>query len=359
MIDYIVCTKGWKHLVFSCEVVRSVPCGTHIGVRTIFVPNAEDVFVTTLRTPKTLEAAVAHFRSHDLVDPDYVIPAWEVAEARTQEAARQHVIDHQVKEVDDYIRQLDIEDESLKAAIKYARWSAAAEYRLLASHGIKVGDVSIADLEPYLGRGRFPVLERVSLAMLSDTKRNIIDQMAWSLGVDDAYGHDRFTMVAAVLKQIFLWASQGRRTSLEGKSVLRNVLTDADQDNQCGNLITRIALAVAPSEGESHEEHVASKQRFAARRLANIERLLACNLTIPEIEQCAKILLGLTKILQARNPLNATNRMAESMCTSIDSGGVQVFKFLEGGRQPDTMMSALFACVATDSGQVLKEKLKE
>ena len=116
---------------------------------------------------------------------------------------------------------------------------------------------------------------------------------------------------------------------------------------------------MASFESEPHEEQVASKQRFAAQRLANIEGLLEGNLTIPEIEQGAKILQGVTKMLQARNSLNANKRMAEWMCTSMDSGGGQVFKFLKGGQQPDTMMSALSACVATDPGQVLKEKLKE
>ena len=33
-IDYLVCTKGWGQLIYSSEVVHSVPCGTHLGVRT-------------------------------------------------------------------------------------------------------------------------------------------------------------------------------------------------------------------------------------------------------------------------------------------------------------------------------------
>ena len=119
------------------------------------------------------------------------------------------MIDHRVQQVDDYVQQLDIENESVRAAIKYARWSAAAEYRLLASRGIKVADISMSDLEPYLGRGRLPVLEQVSLALLKDNERDLLDRMAWTLGVDDAYGHDRFSMVAAVPKQIFLRTSQG------------------------------------------------------------------------------------------------------------------------------------------------------
>ena len=30
-IDYVVCTKGWGQLIYSCEVVHSAPCGTHLG----------------------------------------------------------------------------------------------------------------------------------------------------------------------------------------------------------------------------------------------------------------------------------------------------------------------------------------
>ena len=105
----------------------------------------------------------------------------------------------------------------------------------------------MAYLEPYLGRGRLPVLGSVSLALAIETNRDIIGRMAWSLVVDDAYGHDRFSMVAAVLKQISLRASKGKRFTLEEKQVLRNVTADTDDDTHCGNLITRIALAVGPS----------------------------------------------------------------------------------------------------------------
>ena len=89
---------------------------------------------------------------------------------RTEAAAKQHVLDHRIAQVDDYVQQLGIGEESVTAAIKYAGWSAAAEYRLLASKGIKVGELRMADLEPYLGRGCLPVLEHVSLALLNATK---------------------------------------------------------------------------------------------------------------------------------------------------------------------------------------------
>ena len=78
-----------------------------------------------------------------------------------------------------------------------------------------------------------------------------------------------------------------------------------------------------------------------------------------EIEHGATLLHGLTKMLQARNSLRAKKQVAEWMCMSMDSGRGQVFKFLKGAQQPDTMMSALFACVTTDPGQVWKEKLIE
>ena len=117
VIDYIVCTKGWGHLVQSCEVVRSAPCGTHVGVRTTFVPNAEDVIVKNLRKPKSLQAAVAYFKGKDMVDLDYPIPSWEVAESRTEAAAKKHVLEHRVAQVDDYVQRLGIEEESVTAAI--------------------------------------------------------------------------------------------------------------------------------------------------------------------------------------------------------------------------------------------------
>ena len=93
-----------------------------------------------------------------------------------------------------------VEKERVRAAVAYGKWSAAAEYRLLASRGIRVGDLTLAALEPYLGRGRLPVLVSVPLSELNNVKVDVVDKVAWSLGVDDAYGHDRFSMTAVVLK---------------------------------------------------------------------------------------------------------------------------------------------------------------
>ena len=93
---------------------------------------------------------------------------------------------------------------------------------------------------------------------------------------------------------------------------------------------------------------MASRLEFAAMHLANLQGFLDGRFTVTQLEQGANILQGLTQMLQARNSLNANKSMAEWMCTSIDSGGGQVFKFPKGGQQPDTMTSALFASITTD-----------
>ena len=53
-----------------------------------------------------------------------------------------------MNEIDAYVRDPGIEEETLAAAIDYARWAAAAEYRLLAAAGIHANDIAWADLEP-------------------------------------------------------------------------------------------------------------------------------------------------------------------------------------------------------------------
>ena len=117
--------------------------------------------------------------------------------------------------------------------------------------------------------------------------------------------------------------------------MLRNVIADTDTDYQCGNLITRIALAVAPfDEGDTQIEQVAAKQDFAAQHLANIEKFLDGHLSLPELEQGAKLLLGLTRLLQARNSHIAKKRMAEWMCTSIDSGAAKFSSCLKAASNP-------------------------
>ena len=187
-----------------------MPCGTHVGVRTTFVANAEDVIITTIRKPQSIEAAVAFFTPRGKVDSKYPIPSWHVALDRLGQSAIQRVKDNRLPQVDNYIKQCGIEEASVTASCTYAKWSAAAEYRLLAAQGIKVGEISLDDLEPFLGRGRLPVLIEMPLAQLNKTKVDVVDKLAWSLGVDDAYGHDRYTMTAAVLKQIFTRASTGK-----------------------------------------------------------------------------------------------------------------------------------------------------
>ena len=274
-----MCTKGWGQLVQSCEVVRNVPCGTHLGVRTTFVNNAADVIITALRKPKQLEAAIAFAKARKKFDSKYPLPSWKAAREATEAAAQKHVHDNRLPQVDEYVRRCNLEAESLQAAITYTKWSAAAEYRLLASCGIKVGEFTLDELEPYLGRGRLPVLVEMPLSELNDTKTDKVDRMAWSLGVDDAYGHDRYAMTAAVLKQIFKRASTGRKPSHEELSVVRNCLTQSQHAEQAGDFITRIALAVAPKDGDTPDERAACSFDFAVKHFTNLDDFYHFRLT--------------------------------------------------------------------------------
>ena len=70
---------------------------------------------------------------------------------KTHARAKAHVRANRIDEIDAYVKELGLEDEALVAAVKYAQWSAAAEYRLLASAGIRVDEISFDDLEPFLG----------------------------------------------------------------------------------------------------------------------------------------------------------------------------------------------------------------
>ena len=112
--------------------------------------------VTTLRKPKTIDQAVATFTLSGHVDPNYPVPTWQAARRRLDAHAAAHVHGNRLPQIDDYIHKCGIEAPCLQASLTYAQWSAAAEYKLLASKGIKVGDIPLKDLEPFLGRGRMP-----------------------------------------------------------------------------------------------------------------------------------------------------------------------------------------------------------
>ena len=109
-------------------------------------------------------------------------------------------------------------------------------------------------------------------------------------------------------------------------------------------------------EGDTRDAQVAAKLEFAAKHLSNLQDFLDERLTAGQFADGAALLSGLTMMLQARHVQNAKKSMAEWMCTSFDSGGGQVFRFLKGGQEPDTMTSALFSSITADPGQVLEEK---
>ena len=146
------------------------------------VPAPALLLVETLGRPKSLEAAVDHFSRIGLVRPGIALPTWEQAWAKTHKQAKAHALAHRVPEIDAYGKELGIEQETLVAAIGYALWSATAEYRLLASKGIIVDQISARHIEPYLGRGRMPVIEEVLLSDLAGMRQHAHDQVAWPKG---------------------------------------------------------------------------------------------------------------------------------------------------------------------------------
>ena len=73
--------------------------------------------------------------------------------------------------------------------------------------------------------------------------------------------------------------------------------------------------------------------------------------------QAAKLSEGLLRLLQLRHKRQSKERFGTFLTTSIDEGGGQVHKWLEGEQQPDVMYSSLFAGITTDPSQILKEKL--
>ena len=266
---------------------------------------------------------------------------------------------NRVDQIDAYVKELGIEAETLAAAIKYAQWSAAAEYRLLASAGIRVDEISFDDLEPFLGRGRMPVLQNVLLSDLLDLNKHNLEQVAWSQQQDDAYGCDRFVLMASVLRQIYNRYHQGRAITAGERKVARDLLQAQDTDRDMLNLISRMAVLVAPVTGTTYEEQQASVADFTAKRQLYLETLMAGNLTMEEAGKAAAITEGMLRLLQLRHKKLSRERFGAYLITSIDDGGGKVHRWLKGDQQPDALYSSLFGGITTDPTQVLKEKIKE
>ena len=98
------------------------------------------------------------------------VPSWKQACDATEGHAKAQILANRIPEIDAYVTELGIEDKTVTAATQYTQWSAAAEYRLLASKDIRVADIPFEDLAPYLGRDRMPVLEEIPLEDLLGSK---------------------------------------------------------------------------------------------------------------------------------------------------------------------------------------------
>ena len=207
-----------------------VPCDTHLGVRTTLADNPADIEVKTLRRPKSFEKTVERFSNLGLVTPGRPVPSWESACRKTKKRAKDHVLANRLAEIGAYVRDLGIEDETLAAAIDYARWSAAAEYRLLAAAGIHVNDIAWDDLQPFLGRGRMPVLETVKLSDLLSYTRQDLELVAWAQGQGEAYGSDKYVLMTSILRQIYQRVHLGHAISHEERSIAKDLLKSQGAD---------------------------------------------------------------------------------------------------------------------------------
>ena len=93
--------------------------------------------ITALRRPKPLNAAIANFTKQGNMQASNAryVSSWEESVQRWEKKATKHVIDHHddIDAIGEYVRNLDMGEDSLNAAIDYAAWSAAAGSRLIAA----------------------------------------------------------------------------------------------------------------------------------------------------------------------------------------------------------------------------------
>ena len=121
-------------------------------------------------------------------------------------------------------------------------------------------------------------------------------------------------------------------------------------------LIARIALLVAPSEGEAEDARLADIVDFVSKHQTMLETVIAGQLTAAEAGEAAKLSEGLLRLLQLRHKRQSRERFGTFLTTSIDEGGGKVHKWLKGNQQPDVFYSSLFAGLTTDPSQIFKGK---
>ena len=204
-----------------------------------------------------------------------------------------------------------------------------------------------------------PVLETVKLIDLLDYKRQDLELVAWAQGQGDAYGCDKFVMLASILRQIYQRTHLGHGVSPEELGVAKDLLRNQDTDQDSVSLIARMALLAAPSEGDTDEERQASIADFATKHQRLLESLIDGHLTAEAADEAAKLTDGLLRLLQLRHKKCFKERFGTFLTTSLDEGGGKVHKWLKGDQQPDVMYSTLFSQIITDPSQILKEKMVE
>ena len=90
--------------------------------------------------------------------------------------------------------------------------------------------------------------ETVTLSELLEQAKQELELVAWTQGQDDAFGCDRFVMLASILRLIYQRIHDGRHCTPEEMRVVRGMQRSQDTERDAVTLISRMALLVAPHE---------------------------------------------------------------------------------------------------------------
>ena len=149
-----------------------------------------------------------------------------------------------------------------------------------------------------------------------------------------------------MLRQTYTQHQQQRQLTDGERGIVQDLLRAQDNDRDLLNLISRIAVLVAPVTGDTREEQQASITEYATKHHLLLETLAAGNLTCDEAGTAASLTEGLLRLLQLRHNKLSRERFGAFRITSIDDGGGgKVHRWLNGSQQPDTLYSSLFGAL--------------
>lgn len=244
-IDYALVTTRFVDAIVDMKAVKAVPWGPHYGRRIRFRTDIKSMTVPEIVRPKPIEEAVKELGKLGLTEPNSDgTPkiSWTEAVKLTRNMVTAAEKRKQ-PEVEEYAKEIVIQESMERATWQYAEWSAAAELRLLSAKVVNAKSMSNKQMAKFCGRG-LPWEVRQK-PMRGGKKDNYIEEQAWHVTAGDAFSGDLLGMIAEILVHMMQRRSAGQKMDDQDREFLRRILEEKEgKEGMAGTM----AKAAVPKE---------------------------------------------------------------------------------------------------------------